>query len=156
MFNSSLVQFHLKKIDKEKWICFKINFFLLSIDPISEPSFRGVMIAYTHIGWTLGMLFVSIMNTIMPWRMVGLACMSVPILTAIALCFVSCSICFLKRKTQSIMENALFLGPRNPVVASLKRSKRRGRKITALAPRMGSKTSGSRRISSPSTLQSTL
>lgn len=59
------------------------------VGEICEPKFRSVMIAYTHVGWTLGMLIVSILNTLMPWRTVALVCMFVPALTAIALCFVS-------------------------------------------------------------------
>lgn len=54
----------------------------------SEPKFRGIMIAYTHVGWTLGLLLVSVLNTLMPWRTVALVCMFVPILTTLALCFV--------------------------------------------------------------------
>lgn len=69
----------------KQFVVFKITY----VAEICEPSIRGVMIAYTHVGWTLGMLFVSVMNTFMPWRTVGLVCMLVPILTAIALCFVS-------------------------------------------------------------------
>lgn len=46
------------------------------------------MIAYTHFGWTLGMILVSVLNTLLPWRMVAFVCMFVPIITAIALCFV--------------------------------------------------------------------
>ncbi|XP_031639043.1 facilitated trehalose transporter Tret1-like isoform X1 [Contarinia nasturtii] len=61
---------------------------ILYVAEVCEPKFRGIMIAYTHVGWTLGMLFVSVLNTLMPWRMVALICMTLPILTAIALLFV--------------------------------------------------------------------
>lgn len=59
------------------------------IGEICEPAFRGILIAYTHAGWTLGMLVVSILNTLLPWRTVALICMFVPVLTTLALCFVS-------------------------------------------------------------------
>lgn len=59
------------------------------IGEICEPAFRGILIAYTHAGWTLGMLVVSILNTLLPWRTVALVCMFVPVLTTLALCFVS-------------------------------------------------------------------
>lgn len=55
----------------------------------SEPKNRGVMIAYTNVCGTLGMSFVYVLNTWMPWRMVGLMCMLIPIFTVFALCFVS-------------------------------------------------------------------
>lgn len=46
------------------------------------------MIAYTHLGWSLGAILVATLNTLLPWRMVGLVCMGAPIITTIALCFV--------------------------------------------------------------------
>lgn len=67
-----------------------MEFLIKTISNIcSEPTFRGVMIAYTHIGWTLGAILVATLNTLMPWRYVALVCMFVPVLTTIALCFVS-------------------------------------------------------------------
>lgn len=61
---------------------------IVYVGEITEPKFRGIMIAYTHVGWTLGLLLVSVLNTLMPWRTVALVCMFVPILTAISVCFV--------------------------------------------------------------------
>ncbi|XP_031639034.1 facilitated trehalose transporter Tret1-2 homolog [Contarinia nasturtii] len=58
------------------------------VGEICEPTFRGVMVAYTHVGWSLGMILVATLNTLMPWRMVGLVCMIVPIFTTIALSIV--------------------------------------------------------------------
>lgn len=57
----------------------------------SEPSARGILIAYTNVWGTLGNLFVFVLNTLIPWRMVALVCMFVPIITVVALCFVSIS-----------------------------------------------------------------
>lgn len=59
------------------------------VGEICEPTFRGVMIAYTHIGWSLGMILVATLNTLMPWRTVALVCLIIPIFTTIALCLVS-------------------------------------------------------------------
>lgn len=42
-----------------------------------------MMIAYTHVGYTLGMLFLAILNTLMPWRMVACCCILIPILTTV-------------------------------------------------------------------------
>lgn len=70
-------------------IFFQIFSSIFQVGEISDPKFRGIMLAYTHIGYTLGMLFVSILNTMMSWRMVALICISVPLLTIVVLCFVS-------------------------------------------------------------------
>lgn len=64
-----------------------VNKFLLC--HFSEPKYRGVMIAYSAITGTLGMLFVFVLNILMPWRTAAMVCMFVPILTIVALCFVS-------------------------------------------------------------------
>ncbi|XP_055309098.1 facilitated trehalose transporter Tret1-like, partial [Sitodiplosis mosellana] len=55
---------------------------------ICSPSFRAVLLAITGMNASLGMFFVLILNTLMPWRIVGLVCMFVPIVTIVALCFV--------------------------------------------------------------------
>lgn len=59
------------------------------VGEICSPSLRGVLLAYSSITGTLGMFFVFTLNTLMPWRVAGLVCMFVPILSVIALCFVS-------------------------------------------------------------------
>lgn len=55
----------------------------------SEPSTRGILLAYSSMSGTVGMFFVFALNTFMPWRTAGLVCMFIPILTVLALCFVS-------------------------------------------------------------------
>lgn len=59
------------------------------IGEICEPSLRGLMIAYSSFSVTLGCLFIFTLNTLMPWRMVALVCMFVPILTIVGLFLVS-------------------------------------------------------------------
>lgn len=54
----------------------------------SEPSLRGILIAYTSAMFSFGMLFVFTLNTLFAWRTVALICMFIPILTVIGLCFV--------------------------------------------------------------------
>lgn len=68
----------------------------------SEPKFRGVMIAYTHVGWTLGMLLLSVLNTLMPWRSVAFVCLFVPVITTIALCFVSHLLSYLEKSISKL------------------------------------------------------
>lgn len=85
-------------------IWYVIDYCSVSLDPImlnelnsspfhlfhcSEPSYRGILIAYTNVSGTFGMLVVSVLNTMLPWRTVALVCLFVPILTVIALLFVS-------------------------------------------------------------------
>lgn len=55
----------------------------------SEPSVRGVLIGYTYIYAAVGAVTIYLLNTLMPWRTVCLICLLVPIITAIAICFVS-------------------------------------------------------------------
>lgn len=55
---------------------------------ISEPATRGILISYTNLGTPLGGFVVNFLNTLTKWRTVGLICLSVPILTIIALTFV--------------------------------------------------------------------
>lgn len=55
----------------------------------SEPSTRGILVTYTNLGTSLGGSVVFFLNTLTEWRIVGLICMSVPIITVCALYFVS-------------------------------------------------------------------
>lgn len=87
----------------------------------SEPSFRGVMIAYSNVSGTLGMLLVFVLNTMMPWRMVALICLFVPILTVVALYFVS--VCVLKKKSKNnikIFNKSFWAGSRDTSVVIIK------------------------------------
>lgn len=62
------------------------------LDPnlhLSEPAHRGTLIAFTNVTVTIGISLLFVLNTLMPWRMVGLFCMFIPIVTIIAMCFVS-------------------------------------------------------------------
>lgn len=54
----------------------------------SEPSIRGMMTALSNISATLGLFIVYLLNTLMPWRSVGLVCLAVPVVTMIAVCFI--------------------------------------------------------------------
>lgn len=55
----------------------------------SEPSVRAILIGYSNMTGTLGSLAVFVLNTLIPWRMVALAGLLVPITSAMTLCFVS-------------------------------------------------------------------
>lgn len=59
------------------------------INCFSEPSNRGFLIAYTVACSAIGNLIVFGLNTLMPWRTIGLFCMFVPIITVVGICFVS-------------------------------------------------------------------
>lgn len=54
----------------------------------SEPSLRVYMMGYTYLGRTLGMLVISVLNTLMPWRIIAFICMFVPIITTFGLFFI--------------------------------------------------------------------
>lgn len=59
--------------------------FLKSLIYFSEASVRGVMMSYSGLTFTFGLLFVNTLNTLMPWRTVALTCMFVPISAVIGL-----------------------------------------------------------------------
>lgn len=54
----------------------------------SQPSIRGILIACSGVAAMLGFFFIYLMGTITMWRNVSLICLSVPILTIIAISFV--------------------------------------------------------------------
>lgn len=55
----------------------------------SEPSTRGVLVSLSFISATLGTFLGFFLNTLMPWRTLALVSLTWPILTALAICFVS-------------------------------------------------------------------
>lgn len=59
------------------------------VGEIGEAEFRSFLMAYTFISLPLGSLFVSVLNTWMPWRMAAMVCMLVPIGTIILCLLVS-------------------------------------------------------------------
>lgn len=59
------------------------------VGEIGEAEFRSFLMAYTFISLPLGSLFVSVLNTWMPWRTAAMVCMLVPIGTIILCLLVS-------------------------------------------------------------------
>ncbi|XP_055302406.1 facilitated trehalose transporter Tret1-like [Sitodiplosis mosellana] len=55
---------------------------------ICEPSTRDVLLTFTNISGTMGTFTIYFLNTLMPWRSVALFCLSVPMITAVAVCFI--------------------------------------------------------------------
>lgn len=55
----------------------------------SEPSIRGILTACAGIAATGGFFVVFLLGSIMPWRNVAIICLMVPLVTMIAICFVS-------------------------------------------------------------------
>lgn len=47
-----------------------------------------MLITYTNLGTSMGVFLVNFLNTMMAWRMVGLCCITVPLVTIFALYFV--------------------------------------------------------------------
>lgn len=58
------------------------------ISDFSEPSIRGILTAFSGISATFGLFLVYLLNTLMPWRSVGLICLAVPVITMVAVCFI--------------------------------------------------------------------
>lgn len=66
-------------------VFYLIRFFFRS----SEPAYRGMMIAYVNVSVVIGIMLVFVLNTLMPWRIIALVALCLPIFTTIALVFVS-------------------------------------------------------------------
>lgn len=59
------------------------------IGEISQPSIRGILTAMSSMAATLGLFIVYSLGNIMSWRDAASYCLFVPLLTMIAVCFVS-------------------------------------------------------------------
>lgn len=106
----------------------------------SEPSTRGILIAYSTISAPFGMLIIYLLNTLMPWRSVALLCLTLPVITAIAICFVSSRVLANVTNAKKFPGKILLMiivDSRNASVAPLKTSNGTCRKVAALASRLG-------------------
>lgn len=54
----------------------------------SQPSIRGILTSCAGVSVQLGLLFVFLAGTSMSWRTTSIACLSIPLCTMIAICFV--------------------------------------------------------------------
>lgn len=54
----------------------------------SQKSIRGILIALSGIAATLGLFIVFLLGSLTEWRNVALYCLSVPIITMVAVCFI--------------------------------------------------------------------
>lgn len=54
----------------------------------SESSTRGVLVAYSNISGAVGAFLVYTLNLFLPWRTISLIGLTIPAISAIALCFV--------------------------------------------------------------------
>lgn len=97
---------------------------------------RGILIGYSSMNIRFGTIAVYVLNQLMPWRIVALVCLSVPMACAIALCFVSS---FPRIHRHSLKFQCLFEDSRDTTVAFIEKPCQRGREIAWLAARVGSK-----------------
>ncbi|XP_031620827.1 facilitated trehalose transporter Tret1-like [Contarinia nasturtii] len=58
------------------------------IGEICEASFRGILMSYSYICVTTGMFMTTLLNTMMAWRMVCLAGLTLPVISTLALFFI--------------------------------------------------------------------
>lgn len=56
---------------------------------ISQPSVRGVLLAFANIAAQCGVFTVYLLGSITLWRRAALVCMGFPLLTVVAIYFVS-------------------------------------------------------------------
>lgn len=59
------------------------------VGEITQPAIRGILIACAGVAAMLGFFVVYLLGTFMLWRHVALVCLSVPLLTVVAIYFVS-------------------------------------------------------------------
>lgn len=55
----------------------------------SQPSIRGILTSCAGIAVMLGFFIVYLLGSIITWRNVALICLSVPLATVVAICFVN-------------------------------------------------------------------
>lgn len=75
----------------------------------SEPSTRGVLVSLSFITTAFGMFLGLFLNTLMPWRSIAAVCLAFPIITAIAICFVSLKLFYKKKKLKKNRLNSIWL-----------------------------------------------
>lgn len=122
------------------------------VGEIGEPEFRNFLMAYTYIGMTFGSLFVSVLNTLMPWRMVAFVCIFVPISSTALLCFVS----YISKKILPIRLLYIYLRRLGSRIADLVaecRSITRSVECPAMVTRLGFRWGCYRRIPFTSAVQ---
>lgn len=62
---------------------------LTYLSEISEPSIRGILMAFSGISATTGIFAVFLLGSLLSWRTVALFCALIPLMTLIAVFFVS-------------------------------------------------------------------
>uniref|UniRef100_A0A0K8TQS7 Putative sugar transporter n=1 Tax=Tabanus bromius TaxID=304241 RepID=A0A0K8TQS7_TABBR len=58
------------------------------VGEICQPSVRGILISCAGFAATIGFFIVYLLGSITDWRTAALGCLSLPIITAIAICFI--------------------------------------------------------------------
>lgn len=86
---------------------------------VSQASIRGILIAVSGIAATLGFFIVFLLGSITAWRNAAIYCLIVPIVTMVAVCFVSAirSTLFSKRFVLTVFFFFLFFNkiPETPL-----------------------------------------
>lgn len=59
------------------------------VGEISQASIRGILTSCAGIAAMLGFFIVYALGSVMTWRNVALVCLSLPIMTMVAICFVN-------------------------------------------------------------------
>lgn len=102
----------------------------------SEPSTRGVLLGFTMICTTAGMLTIYIMNTMMAWRTVAMMCSVVPVISAITIYFVSLQSKIYQIFSRDKIKFSIKISssdPRNAAMVALQKSNQWSGKIVVMA-----------------------
>lgn len=101
--------------------------------------------AGSGIASTLGMFVVYVLGSVTEWRNVAFYCFFVPVITMIAVCFVSITISN-RSSSSANSSNDSLTDSGIAVVAVVQKPHRRRTKIVAMASRMGATESDRERI----------
>lgn len=126
---------------------------LTYIGEITEPSVRGVLMAYSALSGTFGMFIVMTLNTLMAWRTVALVCMFVPILAILLLMLVRIFgvECWINSQFQFHFK--FVAGAGNADVVAIQKSSRWCGAIASVAARLGAEIIRSTRTPTIRTVQ---
>lgn len=132
------------------------NEILTLSSPFSQASIRGILIAVSGIAATLGLFIVFLLGSITAWRDAAIYCLVVPIITMVAVCFVSVA----RLESNSYFYRisnwgflSFFPDSGNTIMVAVEKSHRRGNEITAMVTWLGVAESCWKRIRWNRTLQ---
>lgn len=81
------------------------------VGEICQPSIRGILTSCAGVAVMLGFFIVYLLGTVMVWRNIALVCVSIPLITIVAICFVPETPLWLlsKNRTEEALQSLQWL-----------------------------------------------